>query len=67
MYDRAELIIRQVSLKSGVPILQLVNKGKMKHIAEAKRECRTRLREELGLSWGEINLFLGYSPHYHRL
>ena len=67
MYDRAELIIRQVSLSYGVPVKQLTTKGKLRHVARAKKECRRRLREEVGLSWGEINLFLGYSSNYHRL
>jgi len=67
MYDKAELVIRQVSLSSGIPVHYLTTKGKRKSVAKAKKECRRRLREELDLSWSEINMFLGYSPHYHRL
>lgn len=67
MYDKAELIIRQVSLQFGVPVSDLTRKGKMKHVLEAKKQCRRRLRYEADLSWREINEFLGYSRHYHRL
>lgn len=67
MYDKAELIIRQVSLQHGVPVHLLTTRGKLKHVAKAKRDCRRRLRYEAELSWGEINMLLGYSRHYHRL
>lgn len=67
MYDKAELIIRQVSLQFGVPVSDLTRKGKKKHVIEAKKQCRRRLRYEADLSWSEINLFLGYSKHYNRL
>ena len=67
MYDKADLIIRQVSLQTGVPLSDLTTKGKRKHVAAAKRICRRRLREEAGLSWGEINLFLGYRCGNNRL
>lgn len=67
MYDKAEIIIKQVSLQFGVPVSELTRKGKQKHVLEAKKQCRRRLRYEADLSWSEINLFLGYSRHYHRL
>lgn len=67
VYDKAQLIIRLVSLQYGVSVNDLTRKGKTKHVLEAKKECRRRLRNEADLSWREINEFLGYSLHYHRL
>lgn len=67
MYDKAELIIRTVSLQHGIPVIQLTQKGQTKHLALAKKDCRRRLRYEADLSWAEINHLLGYSRGYHRL
>ena len=67
MYDKAELIIRQVALRWGLPADRLTRKGKTKHVLMAKKDARRRLRYEAELSWREINDLLGYSPHYHKL
>jgi len=67
MYDKAELIIRQVALRWGIPARKLTEKGRTKHLLLAKQDCRRRLRYEAELSWREINELLGYSDHYHRL
>lgn len=67
MYDRAEIIIRQVALHWGIPASRLTSKGRTKHLQLAKADCRRRLRYEAELSWREINDLLGYSAHYHRL
>lgn len=66
MWDRALIIIKIVSMDSGIPVKLLTSKGQTKNVVEAKHEIRRRLRLETDLSWSEINLLLGYAKGSHR-
>ena len=67
MYAKAQSIIMQVALQTGVPMDLITKKGRMKNVQIAKTIVRWRMREETDLSLREIDMAVGGNGSNHRI
>lgn len=67
MFRKAQIIITQEALETGIPMDMLTKKGRTKNVAIAKKRIRQRIRAETDLSWREIDIIMGGSGTRHRI
>lgn len=67
IYREAEVILRRISLQTGVPLSDLTSKSRLKTIMSAKHIAREALRKETKMSIPEIMLLTGSSTKNHRI